>query len=157
VTVKWPAVETIIRSSGTDLRSVQKEINETMHPHSMDLPNASVSMTTHLTKITATSSNILGFLEGSDPALNNQVLVIGAHMDHLGMGGEGSLSPDTVAVHHGADDNASGTAGLLELAQNFASRRDDVKRSILFISFSGEELGLLGSNYYVKHPIIPLE
>lgn len=78
-------------------------------------------------------------------------------MDHLGMGGKGSLSPDTVAVHHGADDNASGTAGLLEVAQYLASQKSHLRRSVLFASFSGEELGLLGSDYYVKHPEYPLD
>ncbi|OLD80939.1 MAG: hypothetical protein AUI33_01440 [Ignavibacteria bacterium 13_1_40CM_2_61_4] len=80
-------------------------------------------------------------------------------MDHLGMGGEGSgsLSPGTSAIHHGADDNASGTAGLLELAQYFAAHRGELKRTIVLAAFSGEELGLLGSAYYVKNPLFPLD
>jgi hypothetical protein len=157
ITMKWTAVDSLLRLRGEDLRKIQEGINSSKQPHSLELSNISVSMRTHLAKIHSTSSNIIGFLEGNDPLLKNEVVVIGAHMDHLGMGGEGSLSPDTVAVHHGADDNASGTAGLLELAQYFSSRRAELKRSILFTAFSGEELGLLGSNYYVKHPVIPLE
>jgi hypothetical protein len=103
--------------------------------------------------------NVVGFLEGNDESLKNQIMVLGAHYDHLGMGGEssGSLRPDTVAVHHGADDNASGTAGVLELAQAFAGKKAELKRGMLFIAFSGEELGVLGSAYYVNHPIFPLE
>jgi len=87
----------------------------------------------------------------------SRFIVFGAHYDHLGMGGEGSgsLRPDTSAIHHGADDNASGTAGVLELAQAFASTKETLKRSMLFIAFTGEELGVLGSAYYVNHPIFP--
>jgi aminopeptidase YwaD len=102
------------------------------------------------------SANVLGMIEGYDQSLKDEYLVIGAHFDHLGMGGQGSLTPDTVAVHHGADDNASGSAGLLEAAENLAAERKSLRRSILFIGFSGEEMGLLGSNYFVNHPTIPL-
>jgi len=96
-------------------------------------------------------------LEGTDPHLKEQIMVIGAHYDHLGMGGPESRLPDTVAVHHGADDNASGTAGVLELAQAFAGSRNILGRSMIFVAFTGEEEGVLGSDYYVKHPIMPLE
>src|SRR5215813_3986005 len=100
--------------------------------------------------------NIIGVLEGSDPQLKNEVIVIGAHYDHLGHGGEGSLAPRSGEIHHGADDNASGTAGLLELARTLSSQKPGPKRTIVFIAFSGEEEGLLGSNYYVNHPVFPL-
>jgi hypothetical protein len=96
-------------------------------------------------------------IEGSDPKLKDEYLVIGAHYDHLGLGGAGSLVPDTVAVHHGADDNASGTAGVLELAQAFESQKSAPRRSILFMSFGAEEEGDLGSDYFVKHPLVPLQ
>ena len=99
--------------------------------------------------------NVIGVLEGSDPVLKNENIVIGAHYDHLGRGGEGSgsLSPNSGDIHHGADDNASGTAGLLELARIFSSQRPRPKRTLIFIAFGGEEEGLLGSNYYVNHPL----
>ena len=100
--------------------------------------------------------NVVGILEGADPSLKNEAIVIGAHYDHLGRGGEGSLAPRSGEIHHGADDNASGTAGLLELARMFASERPRAKRTIVFIAFGGEEEGLLGSNYYVNHPATPL-
>ena len=102
--------------------------------------------------------NVVGVLEGSDPVLKNEYIVIGAHYDHLGRGGEGSgsLSPDSGEIHHGADDNASGTAGLLELARVFKIQRPRLRRSLIFIAFGAEEEGLLGSNYYVKNPVIPL-
>ncbi|HEX5876267.1 MAG TPA: M20/M25/M40 family metallo-hydrolase, partial [Pyrinomonadaceae bacterium] len=102
--------------------------------------------------------NVVGVLEGSDPILKNEHIVIGAHYDHLGRGGEGSgsLTPNASDIHHGADDNASGTAGLIELARVFSAQRPKLKRSIIFIAFGGEEEGLLGSNYYVNHPVAPL-
>lgn len=101
------------------------------------------------------SFNVIGILPGSDPKLKNETIVIGAHYDHLGMGGEGSgsLSART-GIHHGADDNASGVAGLLELARMLSAQKP--RRTIMFIAFSGEEEGLIGSNYYVNHPIVPL-
>ena len=100
--------------------------------------------------------NVIGVLEGSDPVLRNETIVIGAHYDHLGRGGEGSLAPRSGEIHHGADDNASGVAGMLELARIFTTQKPRPRRSVLFMAFSGEEEGLLGSNYYVNHPIRPL-
>lgn len=102
--------------------------------------------------------NVIGVLEGSDPVLKNENIVIGAHYDHLGRGGEGSgsLAPNSSAIHYGADDNASGTAGLLELARVFSTAQSRPKRTLIFIAFGGEEEGLLGSAYYVNHPVTPL-
>ena len=102
------------------------------------------------------AANVVGILDGSDPTLKNEVIVIGAHYDHLGRGGEGSLAPREGEIHHGADDNASGVAGMLELARFFKSQKLRPRRTIVFMAFSGEEEGLLGSNYYVNHPILPL-
>jgi Zn-dependent M28 family amino/carboxypeptidase len=102
------------------------------------------------------SANVVGILDGSDPTLKSEVIVIGAHYDHLGHGGEGSLAPREGEIHYGADDNASGTAGMLELARLFSSQTLRPRRTIVFMAFSGEEEGLLGSNYYVNHPIVPL-
>ncbi len=100
--------------------------------------------------------NVIGVLEGSDPVAKRETIVIGAHYDHLGRGGSGSLAQRAGEIHHGADDNASGTAGMLELARLFTSQRPRPKRTIVFIGFGGEEEGLLGSNYYVNHPISAL-
>src|SRR5207249_8750784 len=84
-----------------------------------------------------------------------EAIAIGAHYDHLGLGGEGSGSLSVrTGIHHGADDNASGVAGLIELARMFSSQKP--RRTIIFIAFSGEEEGLIGSSYYVNHPIVPL-
>ncbi|TLY30441.1 MAG: M20/M25/M40 family metallo-hydrolase, partial [Ignavibacteria bacterium] len=126
---------------------------------SFELPCVTVSLQTQIEKVVATTSNIVGLLPGNDPGFKDEAVLVGAHMDHLGMGGEGSgsLSPGSSAIHHGADDNASGSAGLLELAQYFSAHRGELKRTIIFAAFSGEELGLLGSAYYVKNPPYPLD
>jgi len=102
------------------------------------------------------SYNVIGILPGSDPKLKDEAIIIGAHYDHLGYGGEGSLAPREGEIHHGADDNASGVAGMLELARIFSSQDARPKRTLIFMAFSGEEEGLLGSNYYVNHPIVPM-
>jgi hypothetical protein len=99
--------------------------------------------------------NVIGLLPGRDPVLRNEAVIIGAHYDHLGVGGFGSLDPDSTGkVHNGADDNASGAAMLIAIASRLASTPP--ARTMVFIAFSGEELGLLGSAYYVKQPIYPL-
>jgi Zn-dependent M28 family amino/carboxypeptidase len=102
----------------------------------------------------ASVHNVAGYL----PGRSNEYIVIGAHYDHLGFGNESSLAPSQIgSVHAGADDNASGTAGLLELARLFAARRGDLERGVLFLAFAGEEIGLLGSSHWVNHPTLPIE
>ncbi|HXV85630.1 MAG TPA: M28 family peptidase, partial [Gemmatimonadales bacterium] len=101
--------------------------------------------------------NVIGILPGRG-RLAGQAVVVGAHYDHLGLGGFASMDPDsTGVVHNGADDNASGTVGLLEIARRLATREATDRRSVVLIAFTGEELGLLGSDYYVKHPVVPIE
>jgi hypothetical protein len=115
-----------------------------------------VTLTTDVARAEVPSYNVIGVLEGSDPVLKKEDIIIGAHYDHLGRGGEGSLAPKAGEIHHGADDNASGTAGLIELARIFGAQKPKLKRTLIFIAFGGEEEGLLGSNYYVNHPFTPL-
>ena len=115
-----------------------------------------ITLSTDLVRREVEAANVVGILDGSDPTLKNEVIVIGAHYDHLGRGGEGSLAAREGEIHHGADDNASGVAGMLELARLFRSQESRPRRTIVFMAFSGEEEGLLGSNYYVNHPIMPL-
>jgi Peptidase family M28/PDZ domain len=121
-----------------------------------NVPSLSIDLTTDVQRRDSPSFNVVGVLAGSDPKLKNETIVIGAHYDHLGRGGEGSLAPREGAVHHGADDNASGVAGLIELARMFSTQRPKPRRTIVFIAFSGEEEGLIGSNYYVNHPVVPM-
>lgn len=115
-----------------------------------------VTLTTDVVRAEVPTYNVIGVLEGSDPILKKENIIIGAHYDHLGRGGEGSLAPKAGEIHHGADDNASGTAGLIELARIFGAEKPRLKRTLIFIAFGGEEEGLLGSNYYVNHPFTPL-
>jgi len=101
--------------------------------------------------------NVLGLVPGTDPKLKDEIVVVGAHYDHVGLGRFGStggITPEDT-IHNGADDNASGTAGMLELAEHFS--RTPGKRSLLFLAFTAEELGLLGSKAYVDDPVLPLE
>lgn len=144
----------LISLAGHDLSEVQKKINEDLAPSSFDIP-ATVRVEASVEKVPAHSVNLVALLKGIDPDLADEYVVVGAHYDHLGKGGEGSLAPDTVAIHNGADDNASGTAGLLELAQWFSKHPQ--KRSIVFAAFGAEELGLLGSAALADRPPFPLE
>lgn len=100
--------------------------------------------------------NVVGFIEGHDAILKNEYIVLGAHYDHLGLGGPSSKSDKKNTIHYGADDNASGTAALLEIAEKIASQKQTLKRSIIFIAFGAEEQGLLGSKYFVENPLVPL-
>ena len=101
--------------------------------------------------------NVVGLVPGRG-SLARQVVVLGAHYDHLGLGGMGSLDPDsTGVVHNGADDNASGTAALIEAARILAGRSAPEQRAIVFVAFTAEESGLLGSDYYVKNPVDPID
>src|SRR4029434_9205987 len=120
------------------------------------LQGRSLSLNVDVVRRESPSFNIVGILPGSDPKLKDEAIVLGAHYDHLGRGGEGSLAPREGDIHHGADDNASGTAALIELARRLTTQRPKPRRTIVFIAFSGEEEGLIGSSYYVNHPIVPL-
>jgi len=158
VAIKRNVAEALFKAAGKDLMAIQKEIDARKAPNSFSLSGARVHLECDVERERRRTTNVLGLLEGSDPALKNEVIIIGAHYDHLGLGNENSRDKNPYGkIHHGADDNASGTAGVLALAGYFAAHRDRIGRSLLFIAFSGEELGLLGSSYYVKHPAIPLE
>lgn len=109
-------------------------------------------------KKTYSATNIVGVVEGRDANLKGEAIVIGAHYDHLGRGGpgSGSLAANSTDIHFGADDNASGTTALLELARLYAKAGSN-KRTLIFVAFSGEELGLFGSKHYADNPVIPVE
>ncbi|WP_086478018.1 M28 family metallopeptidase [Arenibacter amylolyticus] len=99
--------------------------------------------------------NVIGLIEGSDPQLKNEYIVLGAHYDHLGKGGGPSSKSDKIAIHYGADDNASGTASLMEIGEKLMANRKALKRSILLVAFGAEEQGLLGSRYFVENSVVP--
>jgi hypothetical protein len=115
-----------------------------------------VSATNPHASSTQTGRNVVALLRGADPALASEAVIIGAHYDHLGDGGQFSLAQGDRSIHNGADDNASGVAALLDVAGRLA-RGPKPARTIVFIAFSGEEMGLLGSAHYAAHPAIPLE
>jgi aminopeptidase YwaD len=116
---------------------------------------AIVGFKVNLIKKETETYNVIGILEGNDAQLKNEAIIIGAHYDHLGKGGQGSLAVNSTEIHYGADDNASGVSAMLELARQFAKEKKN-KRTLIFIAFGGEEEGLLGSKFYVNNPIFPL-
>ena len=143
---------------GTPTLNTWEEIAKQKSQATRRLISGHFNINTNVIRNEVPAYNVVGVLEGSDPVLKKENIVIGAHYDHLGRGGEGigSLAPRSGEIHHGADDNASGTAGLIELARVFSAQRPKLKRTVIFIAFGGEEEGLLGSNYYVNHPLTPL-
>jgi len=144
--------------SGSSVEALEARLNKTRKPSSKLLP-VTVDATASLVTDKKTTDNVVALLKGTDPILEKEYLVIGAHYDHLGMGGPntGSRRPDTIAPHYGADDNASGTSLLMELAGKLASMTKDLHRNVVFVAFSGEEMGLLGSKYFVKDSLIDLK
>jgi hypothetical protein len=143
-------------SLGTDLATIEAEIDKDLKPRSAALTGWQANGESNVIHKQAEVKNVVAVLEGEGPHADETV-VVGAHYDHLGMGGSGSLAPSTVAVHNGADDNASGTAVLLEVARRLAMSGKKPSRRIVFIAFTGEERGLLGSAKYVRDPLFPLE
>ena len=129
-------------------------------PASSAVPDTRVELQTAISSTKDVNArNVVGFLPGRDPDVADDVVVVGAHYDHVGMGLFGSTGGAAASgqVHNGADDNGSGTAAILELAQWFAVPANRPRRSLLFIAFTGEERGLLGSRHYVNHPTVPLQ
>jgi hypothetical protein len=158
VQVKRYFVDQLFKSQNLDFAEYQAKMKERKKPASFVIKNTGVDIATEIEELKSVDRNVAGYLEGTDPVLKNEYIVVGAHYDHLGMGIEGSLYKGTEPkIHHGADDNASGTAGVMELAEKFASINKDLKRSMIFITFSGEELGLIGSNYFVNNLPIPAD
>ncbi|HHO49483.1 MAG TPA: M28 family peptidase [Deltaproteobacteria bacterium] len=156
-----------LAAAGTDLATVHAEIDEGHIPKegaeplsgtSMVLPGLSATGTAQIVPQQAEVRNVLAVLPGRGE-LAEEIVVVGAHYDHLGMGGEGSMEPDVEAIHNGADDNASGTAAMVcgvEALAHSDAMADD-RRTVLAIAFTAEEIGLGGSSYYVDNPVLPLD
>ncbi len=156
VHMKRTFAEKIFAAENLNFKEYQAKINETKKPASFVIKNSRVTIRTEVNQVEGKGLNIAGYLEGNDPVLKDEYIIIGGHYDHLGYGETGSLyRGKDKQIHNGADDNASGTTGVLELAEKFASIKDELKRSIIFVTFSGEELGLLGSNYFAHNLSIP--
>ena len=138
----------IIAGSGHSIESLHSAIDSTLNPQSFKIVGKNISMETQLTADQIPTQNVVGLWEGSDPVLKEEVVIIGAHYDHVG------VRNDTL-IFNGADDNASGTAGVMEIAQAFSESTHRPKRSVLFITFAGEEKGLFGSRFYTDSPLFP--
>jgi hypothetical protein len=149
--------EAILAGSGWSLRELQLDIDRDLRPRSFLVVGRTADLEVQLIREHGWAWNVIGLLRGSTPLLTNQAVVVGAHYDHLGHGGEASLAPSRFGeVHPGADDNASGVAGVIGLARMFAAG-GGARRTIVFVAFAGEEMGLLGSTQYVKDPAVPLD
>ena len=152
VSLRRRVAEDLLYGSGLGLDEAQR-LADTGAAGARRRLAVALELVTDLEPTLATTSNVLGRLPGRVP----ETLVVGAHYDHLGRGGSGSLDPSADGeVHHGADDNASGTAALLELARALAAREEPLHRSVLFAAFGAEELGLLGSVHFVERPPLAL-
>jgi hypothetical protein len=136
------------------LRALQASIDGSMRPHSVPLRHATVLVRTSTEIKDVSANNVLAVLEGSDPALKHEFVVVGAHYDHVGtLHAQGSAVD---SIYNGADDNASGTSAMMAVAAAFGRSGVQPARSVLFIAFAGEEKGLFGSEYYVRNPAYPL-
>lgn len=145
-------------SGSIDLPGTARAIDGDLRPRSQAVHDAEVVYGEHLVKVRRTVRNVIAVLPGADPVRRHEAIVIGAHYDHLGLGGRSSLVDNPYGIiHNGADDNASGTAGLLEIARAASRSRRLFPRTLVFVAFAGEELGLLGSARYVDHPSVPLD
>ena len=158
VHLKREHADALLRASGRSLLELQSGIDDALVPRSFAIEGVEMALTVDLRRATVTVANVLGYLPASGAgSRRREHIVIGAHYDHLGLGESGSRDRRSRGlVHNGADDNASGVAGVLELARVF-SLETNRPRGILFVAFAGEELGLKGSLHYTSHPALPLK
>ena len=141
-----------------NLEALEKAIDDDLKPQGQALKGWALSAKIEMERTSIETKNVVAMLDGSGP-LADETVVVGGHYDHLGRGGmlSGSLAFLSKDIHNGADDNASGTAMVLEMARRFACRPDPLPRRVVFMAFSGEEKGLLGSQHYVAQPLIPID
>jgi len=152
IQVKRSLSDRFLKESGVTTDELEKELITGRHPHSFHT-GASVKASVDLVVKKDTTYNVTGYLQGHDPVLRDQWIILGAHYDHLGYGGPGSSSrqPDTNAIHYGADDNASGVSAMIEIAEKLALEGPALPCSYQFVAFGAEEMGLLGSKYFMDH------
>ena len=148
ITITREMADAILENSGLKIDELEKSIATTYKPASSALDGTVVTLSTTAKTTLVRCRNVIGYLEGSDPVLKNEVVVVGAHYDHLGKRGD--------YVFNGADDNGSGSVGVMSLARAFAALPRAPKRTVVFCLWTGEEEGLLGSRYYVQNPAFPL-
>jgi hypothetical protein len=154
---KRSVIDSMLKSAiDTNLNALEQQIDKGPKPASRELPGWRIVGDINVSRTRAEIKNVIAVLEGDGPHAD-ETIVVGAHYDHLGWGGEGSFVPNLKEIHNGADDNASGTSALLEVARRLATRPEKLPRRVVFIAFTGEERGLLGSAYYCAHPLYPLD
>lgn len=144
------AADQILKSGGNTLKTLQEKISQEKKSSSMELNNITVTFRTYIEATNINSSNIIGFVEGSDPVMRNECVIYTAHFDHVGVNSNGE-------IFNGADDNASGSMALLEVAQAFVNLKKKPLRSVVFAWVNGEEKGLLGSIHYTDKPLFSLD
>lgn len=156
--MKRERAEELFLKTGKNLKNLEKDLEKKEHS-SFIFENIRAKIQSEVIEEQGESANVIGLIKGSDPTLKDEYIVIGAHYDHIGLGKRNSRSNSDNGdnIHNGADDNASGVAGLIELAKFFSCRKESLKRSLVFIAFSAEELGLIGASYYVDNPKVPLD
>ncbi len=140
------------------LMDIQRSIDENLKPKSFEIENVKIKLRVSFNKENVYANNVVGLIEGIDSKLKDEIVIVGAHYDHVGYFLPSMIgSSEKDSIYNGADDNGSGTVGMMEVAKAFGMSKNKPKRSILFIAFCGEEKGLLGSRYYVDNPLFPLE
>ena len=144
------AADEMLKASGKSLVELQESIDRYVEPHSFVIPGTKAHLYTRFDRKEKSVPNVMGLIRGKDPELQHEAIVYSAHFDHMGMNSNGE-------VYNGADDNASGTVALIEIGEAFIKQQKNLKRSVLILWFSGEEIGLFGSRYYTEQPLIPLE
>lgn len=154
--VKREVIDALLKEHKTTLADWEKKVGKAGTPDSFPLKGCSAEAEVTVVKKKFPTRNVVGVLEGAGP-LKDETVVIGAHYDHLGSGEPGSFPGNTGKTHFGADDNASGTTGLLELARRFGGMKDRKGRRLVFVAFSGEEQGLFGSKHYAANPTFPMK
>ena len=147
----------ILKSTGNTIENLEKNINKKLNPVSFNT-GINVKGSSEIIPHKVHTFNVVGYIEGSHPMKKNHWIILGAHYDHLGMGGQATSTrrPDTISVHYGADDNASGVATLIEIAEKIALSETKPDRSFMFLAFGAEEMGLVGSKYFVDSSMVPL-
>jgi len=149
----------IFKPLGWSQEKIQETINRSMESLNFEIQNTIINVTVDLKLVKDRAANVVGIIRSGNRKYRDEYIALGAHFDHLGLGGEksGSRQQDTLATHPGADDNASGVSGLLEVGQKIASYKSKLKRSVILIAFDAEEKGLLGSKYFIDNSPIPLK
>lgn len=149
--------ETLLKFISKDeLLELQENVEKNIKPRKKIFDKMNITLSVNLQSREETLKNVIGVLPGTDTTFNEQPLIIGAHYDHLGYGGPASNSPGIHEIHNGADDNASGVAALIGIAQKMSAADSAFKRPVVYIAFTGEEIGMIGSTFYSNHPNSPI-